>query len=80
MSSKIQSGSEPLSKLLSEADPPAVKTFNPKGAARYVLICEHARRTVPQVLGDLGLAERHLQRHISWDIGAAGKPAGLPKP
>jgi predicted N-formylglutamate amidohydrolase len=35
-----------------------------------VLVCEHAGRMVPAALGNLGLGEADLLRHIAWDIGA----------
>jgi predicted N-formylglutamate amidohydrolase len=37
-----------------------------------VLICDHASNLVPAELNDLGLPQAELQRHIAWDIGAAG--------
>ena len=38
----------------------------------YVLVCDHASWQVPSSLEGLGVAERHLKRHIGWDIGALG--------
>ncbi|MFN4142721.1 N-formylglutamate amidohydrolase [Aestuariivirga sp.] len=43
---------------------------NEGGRSPYVLICEHASRLLPRRLGNLGLAEAELSRHIAWDIGA----------
>lgn len=57
---------------LSPADPPPCETVNPDGQGRVVLICEHGGRRVPQALGDLGLPPEAFERHIAWDIGAAG--------
>jgi predicted N-formylglutamate amidohydrolase len=37
-----------------------------------VVICDHASNAIPPDLGDLGLPPAELQRHIAWDIGAAG--------
>jgi len=37
-----------------------------------LLICDHAGRRIPLNLGDLGLRVADLERHIAWDIGAAG--------
>lgn len=42
-----------------------------------MLICDHASRRIPRVLGTLGVSELDLQRHIAWDIGAAGVAARL---
>jgi len=58
-------------RLLSESDPNPVSAINPDGASRVVLTCEHAGNGVPGALGDLGLGEADLARHIAWDIGAA---------
>lgn len=35
-----------------------------------VLICDHASNAVPPWIGDLGLPEDDMARHIAWDIGA----------
>ena len=45
---------------------------NEKGKAPFVIICEHAGRIIPKSLGNLGLTEAELTRHIAWDIGAEG--------
>lgn len=58
--------------LLSPADPPPCEIVNPDGQGRVVLICEHGGKLVPQALGDLGLPSEAFERHIAWDIGAAG--------
>jgi predicted N-formylglutamate amidohydrolase len=36
-----------------------------------VVICDHASKTIPPELNDLGLSAADLERHIAWDIGAA---------
>jgi predicted N-formylglutamate amidohydrolase len=38
----------------------------------FFLICDHAGRRIPARLGDLGVSQADLERHIAWDIGAAG--------
>jgi predicted N-formylglutamate amidohydrolase len=53
------------------ADSAAVEVFNTEGSAPVLVLCDHAGRWVPPELGDLGLAERELARHIGWDIGSA---------
>ena len=68
----MAAGTDPDPGLLSVADPAPVEVFNPRGASPYLLTCEHAGREIPLALGDMGLHDRHRQRHISWDIGAAG--------
>lgn len=48
------------------------RVINEDAAAPYVIICDHASNVVPPDLGNLGLPAAELQRHIAWDIGAAG--------
>lgn len=48
------------------------RSENPAGDPRIVVICDHASNRVPPELGTLGLAATELERHIAWDIGAAG--------
>jgi len=57
--------------LLGADEPPPVEVLNPGAAAPVVLACEHAGRTIPRRLGDLGLPPAEMDRHIAWDIGAA---------
>jgi predicted N-formylglutamate amidohydrolase len=47
------------------------RLFNAAGAGNFVVICDHASNAVPAELGDLGLGQADLRRHIAWDIGAA---------
>ncbi|MDT3250257.1 N-formylglutamate amidohydrolase [Serratia sp. root2] len=56
--------------LLSADEPPAVAVEIPKGAAPFLLLCDHAGQAIPQRLGDLGLPPGEIDRHIGWDIGA----------
>lgn len=53
-----------------EALPPAFCVENEQGSSPYVLICEHASCFIPDPYQGLGLADRELQGHIAWDIGA----------
>ncbi len=41
---------------------------------RFVCLCDHAANTVPDTVakGDLGLPPEDMNRHIAFDIGAAG--------
>src|SRR3954468_2270785 len=55
--------------LLQEGDPPPFQVFNEKGKAPLLLLCDHASKAVPKALGDLGISEEDLGRHIGWDIG-----------
>jgi len=42
-----------------------------------LIICDHASNRIPEELHDLGLPRYELNRHIAWDIGAAGVAAEL---
>src|ERR1700733_12627836 len=58
--------------LLGKGDVPPVHEDNAAGASPFLLTCDHYGRLIPRVLGDLGLPEGELTRHIAWDIGIAG--------
>lgn len=68
---------ESAAAVLSPDEPPPVEIVNRRGGGRVVLVCEHAGRRVPQALGDLGLPAAEFDRHIAWDIGAAGVARAL---
>ena len=61
-----------LPPLLGEGDPPPFSVHNPHGSSPFVLLADHAGQRVPAALGDLGLPQVELDRHIGWDIGIAG--------
>ena len=63
--------------LLSTEDVPPVREFNTAGRSPFLLTCDHYGRLIPRMLGDLGLPERELTRHIGWDIGIAGVAEAL---
>jgi predicted N-formylglutamate amidohydrolase len=66
-------GAEALPLLLgSESSLPPVLEQNPEGRSPFLLTCDHYGRAIPPSLGDLGLPESELSRHIAWDIGIAG--------
>ena len=48
------------------------RTVNSRGPSSLIFICDHASNRVPDEIGDLGVPTAELQRHIAWDIGAAG--------
>jgi predicted N-formylglutamate amidohydrolase len=62
---------DPAPPLLGPDDPPPFETVNDAGRAPILLVCDHASRSVPKALGDLGLPPTAFDRHIAWDIGAA---------
>ncbi|HLY44302.1 MAG TPA: N-formylglutamate amidohydrolase [Stellaceae bacterium] len=59
-------------RLLGEDDPPPVRVLRPAAGSAFLLAADHAGRAIPRRLGNLGLPEGELQRHIAWDIGIAG--------
>ena len=65
------------SKLLAAGEPEAVQVLRDHGASPFVLTCDHASNRIPERLGTLGVNPAELQRHIAWDIGAAGVTALL---
>jgi predicted N-formylglutamate amidohydrolase len=58
--------------VLSQGDPPPARVVNAGGRAPFLIVCDHAGREVPQALDRLGAPEAAFDRHIAWDIGAAG--------
>lgn len=42
-----------------------------------LLLCDHASNRIPPEYDRLGLPDAELQRHIAWDIGAAGVTRAL---
>jgi len=58
--------------LLTDADPAPFEVVNREAETPLLLVCDHASRRVPAVLGDLGLGPDAFERHIAYDIGAAG--------
>ena len=65
--------------LLGTEDVPPVGEYNAAGRSPFFLTCDHYGRRIPRVLGDLGLPEAELTRHIAWDIGIAGVVESLSK-
>ncbi len=65
--------------VLGEEDVPPVLEQNPSGASPFLLTSDHYGRAIPRALGDLGLPEDELARHIAWDIGIAGVAEALSK-
>ncbi|GLK82237.1 N-formylglutamate amidohydrolase [Ancylobacter defluvii] len=62
---------------------PADDAFHPferidgDAAAGLLLICDHASNALPARYGTLGLPPAELERHIGYDIGAAGVTRAL---
>jgi predicted N-formylglutamate amidohydrolase len=58
--------------LLSEGEVAPFEVERRDGPSPFFIICDHAGRLIPRSLGTLGLPADQLERHIAWDIGAAG--------
>jgi predicted N-formylglutamate amidohydrolase len=65
--------------LLGRSEVSPVLEQNSAGRSPFLLTCDHYGRLIPQVLGDLGVSESELARHIAWDIGIAGVAEVLSK-
>ncbi|WP_428267156.1 N-formylglutamate amidohydrolase [Haliangium sp.] len=63
--------------LLAADEPAPVELLRAAGGSPLFFTCEHAGRALPARVGDLGLSALDLERHIAWDIGAAGVTRGL---
>jgi predicted N-formylglutamate amidohydrolase len=58
--------------LLTAEDPAPVRVLRESGTSDFFLTADHAGRTIPVALGDLGVSAAERERHIAWDIGIAG--------
>ncbi|OAF17612.1 N-formylglutamate amidohydrolase [Bradyrhizobium neotropicale] len=58
--------------LLGTDDVDPVHEANSAGRSPFLLTSDHYGRLLPRALGDLGVANSELTRHIAWDIGIAG--------
>lgn len=65
-------GPSETSLLLGVNDIPPVFELNAAGRSPFLFTSDHYGRLIPKPLGDLGLPESELVRHIAWDIGIAG--------
>lgn len=57
--------------LIGADEPAAFEVIRAGTDRRLIVACDHASRTIPRSLGTLGLADRYIDDHIAWDIGAA---------
>lgn len=57
--------------------PDPVEILNPDSASPLVLICDHASNHIPASYRRLGVDPSELERHIAYDVGAAGVTALL---
>ena len=48
-----------------------VRVLRETGTSDCFLTADHAGRVIPKALGQLGVSDAEMQRHIAWDIGIA---------
>jgi predicted N-formylglutamate amidohydrolase len=60
-----------MSPLLQPGEPPPFEVHQGDGRSPFLFTADHAGRYLPKSLGNLGVAESELTRHIAWDIGIA---------
>ncbi|MGZ5876610.1 MAG: N-formylglutamate amidohydrolase [Bradyrhizobium sp.] len=75
----VLDGAGDTSLLIAKGDVPPVLEENAGGRSPFLLTSDHYGRAIPRALGDLGLPESELERHIAWDIGIAGVASALAK-
>lgn len=63
--------------VLGRDDVPPVHEHNAAGRSPFLFTCDHYGRRIPKRLGDLGLPQAELARHIACDIGIAGVAEAL---
>ena len=57
--------------LLAPDEPAPFEVIEDEKQSPFLITCDHAGKRLPRALGDLGLPESELERHIAWDLGAA---------
>jgi predicted N-formylglutamate amidohydrolase len=67
----------PTDRLLEPDEPAAVEALGAPNDSPFLIVCDHAGNRLPRRLGTLGVSEADRQRHIAWDIGAAGVACAL---
>lgn len=63
--------------LLQPDDPHPFDVENAEGTSPILFVSDHAGRAIPRQLGDLGLPDEELSRHIGYDIGIYGVTSEL---
>jgi len=65
--------------LTGPGDPEPFELLNPESEKPVLLICDHASKTVPREMKNLGLDDATMNLHVGWDIGAADVARRLAK-
>lgn len=63
--------------VLGPEDPAPVEIINPFAVSPVLITGDHTGNAVPRAMNGLGLPAPELERHIAWDIGAAGVARSL---
>jgi predicted N-formylglutamate amidohydrolase len=63
--------------LLAADEPPAVHEFQIEARSDFLIVVDHGGARIPRHLGNLGLPDSELKRHIAWDIGALSVARGV---
>jgi len=63
--------------LLFPDEPAPVVVDHPAGTSDLFLTCDHAGRRMPRRLGQLGVSDAEMERHIAYDIGARAVAVAL---
>ena len=58
--------------LLAPDEPAPFELLEDRANSPFLVTCDHASNRLPRALGTLGLPASELERHIAWDLGAAG--------
>jgi predicted N-formylglutamate amidohydrolase len=58
--------------LLGPDEPAPFELLEDRANSPFLVTCDHAGKRLPRALGNLGLPASELERHIAWDLGAAG--------
>ncbi|MDH2326505.1 N-formylglutamate amidohydrolase [Cereibacter sp. SYSU M97828] len=55
----------------------AYRIIGEERSSRFLITCDHATNRVPAEIGSLGIAAADMERHIAYDVGAAGLAGAL---
>lgn len=58
--------------MLHDDEASVFRVLREGGGSPFLLTADHAGNRIPRALGDLGVSEAELRRHIGWDIGIEG--------
>jgi predicted N-formylglutamate amidohydrolase len=72
VASALRSDESSFDSLLAADEPAAFEAIEDRARSPFLITCDHAGKRLPRALGTLGVADADLERHIAWDVGAAG--------